>query len=228
MRTMKHWFADVLHQREAQHDDPDAAQGRETDRRAVQPLPVHPIDGAALALMVGPRSAPRGGYEGIDGNLVLVAVSLRGAQPASEAQYEAGLLLRLPGLWEAAAAGMLAGDRFGGLFYQGGEDLLPLRVGWSMERPTGGMVACPPPLTTIRAEIHPLAQYEFALQFIGEDSASPQEGSPFAPPLSDTFASVESVTFGVPWLSPYQELVLTFPMAEYMNGVMRLVDSLRR
>ena len=71
---------------------------------------------------------------------------------------------------EAAAAGVLAGDGFGGVFHRSGEDLLPLRVGWSME---GAAVA--PDLTTIRAEVHPYVRDEWALQCIREEGESPRE-----------------------------------------------------
>lgn len=201
------WFADALHHREAQRD----AGGWKVER-----LPVHPIDG--VALMVGPRAVPRGDYEGIYGNFVLVAMLpwkdwCAGAAP----QYEAGLLLRLPD------------DNISGLFFQGGEGLLTLRVEWSMEKLPFPMEACPPPLTTIRAEVHPLAQDEYALQFIGEEGTPLRKGNSFAPPTGDPFAGVESVTFGVPWRSLHkeQELVLSFPMAGVTPAVFRLCEAVK-
>ena len=213
MRTKSSWFAEVLHRRKAPPDS-DVMPSGEAGPWAVEPQ--HPIDGAALALMVGPSTAPEGSYKDIYGNFVLVAVFPREALLNGAVQYEAGLLLRLPG------------DSIGDHFDPGGEDSLTLQVEWLMERLTGGMKACPPPLTTIRAKTHQLAQNEYALQFIGEESASTPDNL-FAPPTGDSFACVESVTFGVPLRSQNPKLVLTFPMDKdaIAAGVMKLRKEIR-
>ena len=228
MHTRQRRFAAaIFHRLEDEHDTqhapaPDPARHESDVWAASRPLVhSHPIDEVDLAFLEGPHIA-LAGREGINGKFVLAAVSPRGHRTADEIQFEAGLLLRLPGLWEAATAGVLAGDSFGGVFHQSGEDLLPLRVGWSME---GAAVA--PKLTTIHAEVHPHVQDELALQFIREEGEPPREGSLFAPPNAEAFAGVKSVTFGVPWLSPHQELVLTVPLAGFVTAAYRFVRELR-